>query len=290
MDPQSLVSQAERKASSSGGFFSKMMGSSTYQLEDAADLYIQAANAFRLKKDGASAGQAFEKAADLQKQSEGRDEAANTLIEAYKAYRTEKPRDAARVLKEAVHLFTLRGQFRRAAQYEMDLGAMFENELEDIDEAVKSYENAGDWFFNDRAEALSNKAFIRLAELAALQGNYDVSVENFERVARQSLNSNLSKWSLKDYFFRAIFATLAQGDAVAANLNLEKYVQWDPSFASTKEFQYCQAFIDALRDNDEQTFTNKLWEYDQFSKLDQWKITMGLKIKQALDAPDDELL
>lgn len=291
MDPQELIKQAESKTSSSSGFFSKIMGSSSFQLEDAADLYIQAANAFRLRKDGVSAGKAFEKAASLQKQTDAKEEVANTLIEAYKAFRTDSAQDAARVLAEAVHLFTLRGQFRRAAQYEMDLGELYENELDNADKAIQAYENAGDWYFNDRAEALSNKAFLKVAELSAIAGKYDISIENFERVAKQSLNSNLSKWSLKDYFFRAILTSLAQGDGVAAGLNLDKYVEWDPTFAATKEYQFANDFINALKENDEQTFTDKLWEYDQFSKLDKWKVAMGLKIKQSIDAAeDDELL
>lgn len=291
MDPQELIKQAEQKASSSSGFFSKIMGSSSFQLEDAADLYIQAANAFRLRKDGVSAGKAFEKAASLQKQTDAKEEVANTLIEAYKAFRNDSPQDAARVLAESVHLFTLRGQFRRAAQYEMDLGELYENELDNADKAIQAYENAGDWYFNDRAEALSNKAFLKVAELSALAEKYDIAVENFERVAKQSLNSNLSKWSLKDYFFRAILTSLAQGDGVAANLNLDKYVEWDPTFAATKEYQFAKDFVDALKENDEQGFTDKLWEYDQFSKLDKWKVAMGLKIKQSIDAAeDDELL
>ena len=220
MDPQELIKQAEQKASSSSGFFSKIMGSSSFQLEDAADLYIQAANAFRLRKDGVSAGKAFEKAASLQKQTDAKEEVANTLIEAYKAFRNDSPQDAARVLAESVHLFTLRGQFRRAAQYEMDLGELYENELDNADKAIQAYENAGDWYFN-----------------------------------------------------------------------LDKYVEWDPTFAATKEYQFAKDFVDALKENDEQGFTDKLWEYDQFSKLDKWKVAMGLKIKQSIDAAeDDELL
>lgn len=291
MDPQELIRQAEQKASSSSGFFSRIIGSSSFQLEDAADLYIQAANAFRLRKDGLSAGKAFEKAASLQSQTDAKEEVANTLIEAYKAFRTASPQDAARVLAESVHLFTLRGQFRRAAQYEMDLGELYENELDDQEKAIHAYENAGDWYFNDRAEALSNKAFLKVAELSALAGKYDLAVENFERVAKQSLNSNLSKWSLKDYFIRAILTSLAQGDTVAASLNLDKYIDWDPTFAATKEHEYAKEFITALKDNDEQTFTDKLWEYDQFAKLDKWKVAMGLKIKQGIDAVEgDEIL
>ncbi|GMM49367.1 Sec17 protein [Starmerella bacillaris] len=290
MDPQELIKQAEKKVSSSGGLFSRMLGSSSFQLEDAADLYMQAGNAYRLKKDSLQAGKAFEKAADLQKKSEAKDEAANTLVEAYKAYRTSEFADAARTLNEAIHMFTLRGQFRRAAQYQMDLAQLYETELNDGKAALQAYQSAGDWFNEDRAEALSCKAYIKYAELSGLEGEYHQAIEAFEKVAKLSMNSNLSKWSLKDYFFKAVFCALALQDAVAAQMQLDKYISWDSSFEATKEYEYLSAFVSAARDGDEQTFTDKLYEYDKFAKLDNWKTTIGLRIKQGMDVPEDDLL
>ncbi|KAF5104037.1 hypothetical protein DV451_001028 [Geotrichum candidum] len=107
----------------------------------------------RLQKDGRAAGQTFEKAAAAQQKTDSKDEAANTLVEAYKAYKQTDPEDAARVLSQAVHLFTLRGAFRRAAGYQMDLGSIYENDLGNVELAVEAYEKAGDWYFEDQAEA-----------------------------------------------------------------------------------------------------------------------------------------
>lgn len=289
MDPQELLKQAARKASGSTSFLNRWMGTSGDEKSDAADLYIQAGNAFRLQKDARSAGGAFEIAAKLQKESDARDEASNTLIEAYKAYRGVDPAQAAKTLQEAIHLFTLRGQFRRAAQYEMDLGSLYE-ELDDDEKALEAYENAGDWYFNDRAESLSNKAFLKVAELAGLRKNYKVAVQNFERVARQSLNSNLSKWSLKEYFMKATLCHLAQGDAIDAGLALEKYVEQDPTFESTREYQFLNGLVEAVKEQDEESFTNRLYEYDQFAKLDKFCVAVCLKIKDVFAPKDDELL
>ena len=50
---------------------------------------------------------------------------------------------------------------------------------------------------------LANKAWLKVADLAALAGQYQRAIERYESVARASLNSNLTKWSVKDYFFKA---------------------------------------------------------------------------------------
>ena len=116
----SLLLQADKAASGAGGGFS-FFGGKTEKWENAADLYTQAANAFRMQKQGKcdpkhvmprncslwedsgkEAGIAFERAAAIQtKNLNEPDDAANTLQEAYKAYRKTDPEDAARVLQQA---------------------------------------------------------------------------------------------------------------------------------------------------------------------------------------------
>jgi len=44
---------------------------------------------------------------------------------------------------------------------------------------------------------------LKVADIAALVGQYPRAIEKYEGVAKQSLNSNLTKWSVKDYFFKA---------------------------------------------------------------------------------------
>lgn len=290
MDPNKLLAKAEKETQGSQGFFTKLTGGASSRMESAAELFVQAANAFRLQKDNLNAGKAFERAAKVQQETAFKDEAANTLIESYKAYRPMYFEDAARVLREAIHQFTLRGQFRRAAQYETDLANLYENELKSTEKAIESYDRAGEWFYEDRAEALSHKALLKAADLSALAGKYDEALTRYERVARQSLNSTLSKWSLKDYFVKALFCYLAIGDVVATSKALQKYVDWEPSFASTREYTFMKDLSEAVKSNDEQAFTDKMWEFDRFSTLDKWKVSMGLKVKEKLKASDDNEL
>lgn len=56
---------------------------------------------------------------------------------------------------------------------------------------------------------LANKLFLKVADLAAIAGDYQKSIENYERVAKSSISSNLMKWSVKDYFLKAGICYLA---------------------------------------------------------------------------------
>lgn len=253
-------------------------------------MYVQAANVFRIQKDGRAAGQAFEKAAAAQQKCDSKDEAANTLVEAFKSYKQTDPEDAVRVLKQSIQLFTLRGQFRRAANYQMDLGGIYEKELNNPSEAIAAYDTAGEWYFQDQAEALANKAFLKVADLAALSGNYEKAINRFDHVAKASLNNNLTKWSLKDYFLKAGLCRLAEQDTVAAENAVSQYIDWEPSFATTRECLLLQDVITCVKDGDPEALSTKLFEYDQFSKLDNWKATILLKIKNDIVNQEDDLL
>lgn len=103
---------------------------------------------------GKDAGAAFEQAAAIQsgKLNEP-DDAANTLTEAFKAYRQEEPEDAARVLDQAINHYTIKGNFRRAATHKQNLAELYEVTLGDNKRALESYEVAAGWYENDNAEA-----------------------------------------------------------------------------------------------------------------------------------------
>jgi len=165
------------------------------------------------------AGQAFERAASIQSQQlKEPDDMANTLAEAFKVYRKDSPEDAARVLSAAIQHYTLKGNFRRAATHQQNLAEVYEVEIGDQKKALEAYETAAGWFESDNAEALANKLFLKVADLAAIEGDYSKAVQQYERVARTSINSNLMKWSVKDYFLKAGICHLASAVRVPVSV------------------------------------------------------------------------
>lgn len=66
------------------------------------------------------------------------------------------------------------------------------------------------WLANIAVEyRLANKLYLKVADLAALEGEYQRAVQNYEKVAQSAVNNNLMKWSVKDYFLKAGICHLA---------------------------------------------------------------------------------
>lgn len=288
MNPQQLVAEAEKLAKPQTGFFS-FLSSSQDRLEDASDMYVRAGNAFRLNKDFSNAGSQFVKAADLQQKLGNHNDVANHLVEAYKCYKGVLPQDAIDALSRAIHIFlTQNGQFRRAANFQMDLAELYETSG-DAKKAGEAYEQAGDYFSTDHAEALANKAYLKCADLSAVGGEYERARGLYDTIIKNSLGNSLTKWNLKEYFLKNVLCTLAMDDTVEAEKRLAHYAAEEPLFAGTREHKLAQDVLLAVTSSDTEQFANVVFEYDQFSKLDKLKTLVLLKIKNGILDKDDDL-
>jgi alpha-soluble NSF attachment protein len=84
---QTLLDKADKKATSSGGWFT----SSSTKFEEAGDLYQQAANSFKIDKLFKEAGDAFAREAECREKCGENSEAANAWWNASKAYKRGFP-------------------------------------------------------------------------------------------------------------------------------------------------------------------------------------------------------
>lgn len=213
---------------------------------------------------------------------------ANTLTEAFKVYRKESPNDAARVLATAIQHYTSKGNFRRAATHQQNLAEVYEMEIGDQKKALAAYDTAAQWYESDNAEALANKLYLKVADLAALEGDYQNAIQKFETVAKSSLNNNLMRWSVKDYFLKAGICHLAAGDQVATKRALDLYKDLDGSFAGTRENMLLTDLVGCVEEGDQEAFSDKLFQFDSLSKLDKWKTTLLLRVKNAIEKEEED--
>jgi alpha-soluble NSF attachment protein len=281
-DPRALLQKAEKTlAGASGGF--SFFGGREEKFQNAADLFLEAGNAFKMQNQGIEAGKAFEKAAQIQTNNlKEPDDAANTLVDAFKAYRKEDPAAAARCLTVSIDRYCAKGNFRRAAGHKETLGELYETDLGDVKSALKSYEDAAGWYEGDNATALANKLWLKVADVAALEGDYYKAIEKYERVGEQSINNNLMRYSVKEYFLKAGICHLASGDQVAAQRALARYQEMDPTFAGQRECRLLTDLCEALEARNQDQFTDKLFQFDQVSKLDKWKTTILVRVKDQI--------
>jgi hypothetical protein len=99
------------------------------------------------------AGLAFERAAAIQTRNLSEpDDAANTLVEAFKVYRKTDLEDAVRVIDFSINHYTSKGNFRRAATHKQNQAEVYE-EMGDQKRAMEAYDLAASWYESDNAEA-----------------------------------------------------------------------------------------------------------------------------------------
>ncbi|EPQ60683.1 vesicular-fusion protein SEC17 [Gloeophyllum trabeum ATCC 11539] len=275
---QSLLEKADKKANSSTGWFS----SSTTKWEEAGDLYQQAANAFKIDKLFKEAGDAHAREAECRENCKEGNEAANAWWNAAKAYKRVNPELAIQALTQTITHLTQGGRFRQAADREKEIGQIYLQELNDLRRACDSFERAGEWYQQEDAQATANACFKDAADLHADLEEYPAAIARYEQVADHSLTSQLTKYSVKEYWLRATLCALAMGDSVAAKRNVTRYSQLDTTFTSTREARFLNALIDAFEAGDEQAFTAAVVDFDQVTRLDNWKTGILLKIKRQL--------
>lgn len=286
-EADTLMAKADKKASSSGGVSSWFSGGTTSRYEEAAELYTTAANQYRLAKRMREAGAAFEKAAAMQLKTDEADDAANTYVEASKCYKKDDPAKCVQVLELAIDRFTKRGNFRRGATYRQQVAELYEQDLLDAPKAMEAYESAADWLAGDNAESQANKLFLKVAEIAALEGDYTRACKKFEQVASSSVHNGLTKWSVKEYYLKAGICHMCKNDIVAVKRAIDGYCTEDMTFTSTKECQLLNELVTDIEAGDPEELTNHIYVYDQVMKLDKWKTTMLLRLKNQMSEEPD---
>ncbi|KAG9246468.1 soluble NSF attachment protein [Calycina marina] len=287
-DPRALLRQAETQVSKASGGFS-FFGGREERWEQAAELYTNAANAFRMQNNPVEGGQAFEKAAEIQTSNlNSPDDAAQTYTNAFNVYRTIQPLDAVRVMDIAITTWTTKGNFRRAATHKEKVAELYELEINDLKKAIDNYKLAAQWYENDGAAALANKLYLKIADLSATEGDYYESIRLYEQVAKGSIQNNLLKWSVKEYYLKSGLCLLAVGDMVATRRSFQNYCDNDPTFASTREFQLLSDLADAVEAGDTEAFEGKLFAFDQMSRLDKWKTNILIKVKNSIQEQGED--
>jgi alpha-soluble NSF attachment protein len=270
-----LIAQGNKKATQSGFF-------TWPKRDEAADLYTRAANQFKMLKRWKEAGDAYMKVAEMQILLNERDEAAMTYINASKAFKKSSPQDAVDALRMAVEILAENGRFHQAAGQMKEIAQLYESELVNLEQAMRAYETAADWYAGEDATSLANGCLIKVATFAAQLEQYDKAIQTFEQVATASLENSLTKWSVKEYFLQAGLCHLCNGDPVAVERALERYGDMDVTFSTTRECKFLKELHGAVEEGDVEAFTNTVATYDSLTKLDAWKTTLLLRVKKAI--------
>jgi len=78
-------------------------------------------------------------------------------------------------------------------------------------------------------------------------------------------------------------------DLVTTNRLLQTFAQKDVTFPSTREAKFAHELMQACEEADVERYTAQIYQYDQVTKLDNWKTGVLLRIKKALEEDEGGL-
>ncbi|CAG5135740.1 unnamed protein product [Candidula unifasciata] len=280
-----LIAEAEKKLKSVKGLFSSLFGGGSKQ-EEACELYVRAANAFKMAKKWPQAGKAFEEAAQLQLALGSKHEAATHYVDAGNCYRKGDPNAAVSAFYKAIEIYTDMGRFTIAAKHHVTVAEIYETELSDMEKAVHNYEQAADYYKGEESNSSANKCLLKVAQFSATLEKYERAIEIYEQVATSCMDNSLLKYSAKDHFFRASICHMCM-DTVNAQVAVKKYEEMFPAFADARECKLVKKLLQAVEDDSVDQFTEALKEFDSISRLDPFLTTLLLRVKKQLNAEPD---
>ncbi|KAL6891499.1 vesicle fusion protein [Trichoderma longibrachiatum] len=289
-DPQALIQQAEKLVSKGSGGWS-LFGGSDEKFWDAARLFKEAAQAYERQGQNIQAGKTHERAAEVrEKNLKELTDAADSYVEASDAYRRDDPEAAIRCRERAFALIqqsTSESKQTRMSRVKEILGQIYEHDLKDLKRAREAYKEAAERLPKAR-ELNANKLWTQYADLAALDGDYYGAIETYDRIINTMVGNGTMKWSLSTYCFKAGICHLATGDMVGTRRAVESYRQKDPEFSSQYKYKLLEDLCNAVDNHSQDEFSELLFQFDRTSRLEPWMTAILIKVKDSIEAPDDE--
>lgn len=280
-----LIAQAEKKVKSSQGFLGGLFGG-TSKLEDAAELYISAGNMFKMAQKWSAAGNAFMEAAQLQITLQSKHEAGQRFVDAGNCFKKTDVEEAVRAFEMAINIYTDMGRFTMAAKHHITVAEIHEGNSSDLEKAIFHYEQAAQYYRGEESNSSANKCLLKVAMYSAQMEEYAKALEIYEQVAADAIENSLLKYSAKEYFFKAALCHMCI-DIVEAQRAVDKYCDMYPAFQDTRECKLLRTLLEAKEEENVESFTEAVKEYDSISRLDQWLTTILLRIKKGMNEEPD---
>uniref|UniRef100_A0A8C8EJT0 Alpha-soluble NSF attachment protein n=1 Tax=Oncorhynchus tshawytscha TaxID=74940 RepID=A0A8C8EJT0_ONCTS len=243
-----LIAEADKKMKSSRGF-GALFGGSSRKYEEACDMYVRAANMFKMAKNWS---------------------------------------EAINCLNQAIEIYTDMGRFTIAAKHHISIAEIYENELLDVDKAIAHYEQAADYYKGEESNSAANKCLLKVATYAAQLEQYQKAIEIYEQIGTYAMDSVLLKYGAKDHFFKAALCHFCV-DMLNARLSVQRYEEMFPAFSDARECKLVKKLLDAYEEHDVDAFTDAVKDFDSISRLDQWNTTMLLRIKKQIQDDESDL-
>ena len=259
--------------------------------EEAIELFEKAAAQYKSTKNWNEAGEVYVICAEICEKRNNQSDACNYYTSAGKMYRHYD-------ISNAVKMFLISGQmhqednrFSAAAKLYKDIGNCYERLLNTKD-AIIIYSKAADLYEAEDATSNANQCRQKVSELYVENGEYQKALELYEKISKSSLESNVGKWTAKDYFYKALmckFVLLARSNQVELlQEKIENYKDLLPSLDGSRECKFIEDILQSYIDDDIEKFSDIVFKYNEIYKIDDFTTKMLYEIKQLLRNNEEE--
>lgn len=207
--------------------------------------------------------------------------AAQFYQQAAEALAKVNPMDAMVHYKTAISMLCDAGRFSNAAKLQKQIGEIYEQQ-ENKEEALEAYSKAADYFSGENQASSANTMMLKVAQFSAELGKYDAALEIYESIAKSSMESNLLKFNAKNHLLNAGICALATKDMVLVQMKWEEFQEIDYTFADSREGKFLQAMNQSYEAFNADAFADAVYQYDRISKVEPWKVTLLLRIKEGI--------
>lgn len=284
MDPTVLIKDAEYKFKKESSWFSRWK-SPCY--DEIAELYIKAANLFKIKKQWNEAIEAYINANECYIKNGSTFETNRCYIEIAKCSRYTDMNQCKLYTTKVINNFIETGDFYRAGIHQEKLAIIYEDEG-CFDEAIIGYETAIEYYNFADAKSSSRRCKLKLGDISSIQGDYNKAVTIFKSLAIECIDERILKYQAKQYYVKACISSILMCDIVDTVLLLKDFTNIDYNFTNSHEHKFLSEIVEAYKQSDVELFTSAVTDFDSSHKLDNWHVTLLLRIKTKIINDDTE--
>jgi len=160
----------------------------------------------------------------------------------------------------------------------------------DFEIALYHYEKSAEYYDMENSAVSARGCKLKVAQFSAEKSDYTKAIKLYEDAAKEAMDSRMGPYACKDYFLKAGLCYLAHDDAVGLRQALTRYKDLISSFERERECKFLEDLLDACENYDSEKFTNIVSEYNTLTTLDNFKISLLAKVKEAIkeDGEEDE--
>lgn len=173
------------------------------------------------------------------------------------------------------------GRFSNAAKLQKQIAEIYESQ-DSKEEALENFRQAADYFDGENQASSANNMRLKVAQFSAQLERYDAALEIYESIARTSMESNLLKFNAKNHLLNAGICALATKDLVLVQLKLAEFQEIDYTFSDSREGKFLLAMVQSFEAFSADGFADAVYQFDTISKIEPWKISILLKVKESI--------